>query len=350
VIDPSTPTIATGPPPHIVRRLFRDPLFIVGLVMLLVVILVALLAPWLAPFNPYQPVRIRAEDIFAAPSPAHLLGTNDGGQDVLSALLYGARTSLYVGFVAGFITLVVGGGVGLISGYVGGRIGSGLIRFADILLVIPDLALLIVVVSLVGQNLQTIVIVIGLIYWTRMARVVRAEVLSVRQRPFVLRARLVGASDLRILRHHILPFVAPLVLANTVLMISFSILVESALTFIGLGDPTVVSWGQMLNFAFNRGALSAGAWWAFALPGLAIVWLVFSTILIGIAVESQLDPRPKRHHLVSERHSVRRDRPRDGIEPQPGLPIPPPQLPPPDQPAAGTPVPASAALTLNPDG
>jgi peptide/nickel transport system permease protein len=272
-------------------------------------------------------VRIRAEDIFAAPSPAHPLGTNDGGQDVLSALMYGTRTSLYVGFVAGFITLIVGGGVGLVSGYFGGRLGRGLIGFADILLVIPDLALLIVIVSLVGQSLQTIVLVIGLIYWTRMARVVRAEVLTVRERPFVLRARLVGASDARIVRRHVLPFVAPLMLANTVLMISFSILVESALTFIGLGDPTVVSWGQMLNFAFNRGALSAGAWWAFALPGLAIVWLVFSTILIGIAVETQLDPRPRRHHLMSERHTIRKDRSREGVEPSAGLPQPLPPLP-----------------------
>jgi peptide/nickel transport system permease protein len=142
----------------------------------------------------------------------------------------------------------------------------------------------------------------------------------------------------------VLPFVAPLMLANMVLMISFSILVESALTFIGLGDPTVVSWGQMLNFAFNRGAMSAGAWWAFALPGLAIVWLVFSTILMGIAVESQLDPRPKRHHLMSERHTIRKDRPRDGVEPRPGLPAPLPAIP-------ALPVaPASVAVPGHPHG
>ena len=129
----------------------------------------------------------------------------------------------------------------------------------------------------------------------------RSQTLSVRERKFVLRAQAIGAGDAHILRRHILPAVLPLMMANTVLVISLAILSESTLAFIGLGDPTVISWGQMLNFAFNRGAVSAGAWWALLPPGLAIVWVVLGTTLLGTALEDILNPRLKRHHLERER-------------------------------------------------
>jgi oligopeptide/dipeptide ABC transporter ATP-binding protein len=173
-------------------------------------------------------------------------------------------------------------------------------RFTDFFLVIPDLALQIVIVAIIGQSLRNIIIVIGILGWTTTARLVRAQTLSVRARKFVDRAKAVGASDFYILRHHVFPQVLPLMLANTVLTVSLAILSESTLAFIGLGDPTVISWGQMMNFAFNRGAVSAGAWWALISPGLSIVWVVLGVTLLGNALEDLLNPRQGRHYLEPE--------------------------------------------------
>src|SRR5919106_1271312 len=210
---------------------------------------------------------------------------------------------------AAAIALVIGGLVGIVAGYRGGWIGSLLMRITDFFLVIPDLALQIVLVAIIGPSLGTIIFVIGALGWTTTARLVPSQALSVRERKFVLRARAIGAGDLHILRRHILPAVLPLMLANTVLVISLAILAESTLAFLGLGDPTIISWGQMLNFAFDRGAVSAGAWWALLPPGFAIVWVVLATTLLGTALEDALNPRLKRHHLEAPGSDVARDRP-----------------------------------------
>jgi peptide/nickel transport system permease protein len=271
-----------------------------GAIMLLAAVIVALAAPLLAPYDPYAPSRPTIEDIYAPPSSEHPLGTDDGGEDVLSGLIYGSRVSLIVGFSAAFISLLIGGAIGLVAGYRGGHTGNFLMRFTDFFLVIPDLALQIVIVAIVGQSLRNIILVIGALGWTTTARLVRAQTLTVRERKFVLRARAVGGSDFYILRRHVLPQVVPLMLANTVLVISLAILSESTLAFIGLGDPTLISWGQMLNFAFTRGAVSAGAWWALIPPGLAIVWVVLATTLLGNALEELLNPRLGRHYLERE--------------------------------------------------
>jgi oligopeptide/dipeptide ABC transporter ATP-binding protein len=282
------------------RKLVRHRLGAVGLAMLVVAVLVAIFAGVIAPYDPYENVRISIDDIYQSPSGAHPLGTDDAGMDVFSALVYGARVSLLVGFAGAFISLIVGGLIGLVAGFKGGRLGNGLMRFTDFFLVIPDLALQIVIVAIVGQSLRNIILVIGLLGWTTTARLVRAQTLSVRARKYVDRAKAVGASDLYILRRHVFPQVVPLMLANAVLTISLAILSESTLAFIGLGDPTVISWGQMLNFAFTRGAVSAGAWWALVAPGLAIVWVVLGVTLLGNALEDLLNPRQGRHYLEPE--------------------------------------------------
>jgi peptide/nickel transport system permease protein len=287
-----------------IRALIRRPMGAIGLSMLIIALFVAIFAPMLAPYDPYANVRVSIFDIYQQPSASHWLGTDDGGKDVLSALLYGARVSLLVGFAAAAIALVIGGVVGIVAGYRGRRVGSALMRITDFFLVIPDLALQIVIVAIAGQSLVNIIVVIGALGWTTTARVVRSQTLSVRERKFVLRARALGAGDLHILRRHVLPQVLPLMLANMVLVISLAILSESTLAFLGLGDPTVISWGQMLNFAFDRGAVSAGAWWALITPGLAIVWVVLGTTLLGTALEDVLNPRLKRHHLERVRRSV----------------------------------------------
>lgn len=293
-------------PRRALRTLLRRPMGAIGVAMLLIALAVAILAPFLAPYDPYASVRVTILDIYQSPSPAHVLGTDDRGKDVFSALLYGTRVSLLVGFTAALIALVIGGVVGIVAGYRGGRIGAGLMRFTDFFLVIPDLALQIVIVAIAGQSLVNIIIVIGALGWTTTARLVRSQTLSVRERKFVLRAKAIGAGDLHILRRHVMPQVLPLMLANMVLVISLAILAESTLSFLGLGDPTLISWGQMLNFAFARGAVSAGAWWALIPPGMAIVWVVLGTTLLGTALEEVLNPRLKRHHLERDRTGRRR--------------------------------------------
>ena len=220
---------------------------------------------------------------------------------MLSGLIYGSRVSLIVGFSAAFISVLIGGLIGLVAGYRGGRIGNLLMRFTDFFLVIPDLALQIVIVAILGQSLA------------RHHHRHRGPGLDHHRPPGtgpdphhpgaqvrVLRAWAVGGSDFYILRRHVLPQVLPVMLANTVLVISLAILSESTLAFIGLGDPTLISWGQMLDFAFSRGAVSAGAWWALIPPGLAIVWVVLGTTLLGNALEEMLNPRLGRHYLEKE--------------------------------------------------
>jgi oligopeptide/dipeptide ABC transporter ATP-binding protein len=291
------------------RSFLRHRMGMVGAAMLIMAIALAVLAPLVAPYDPYANVRVNILDIYQAPSAQHPLGTDDGGKDVLSSLIYGARVSLIVGFAAAAIALVIGGLVGIVAGYRGGWIGSLLMRITDFFLVIPDLALQIVLVAIIGPSLGTIILVIGALGWTTTARLVRSQTLSVRERKYVMRARAIGAGDAHILRRHILPAVLPLMLANMVLVISLAILSESTLAFLGLGDPTVISWGQMLNFAFGRGAVSAGAWWALLPPGFAIVWVVLGTTLLGTALEDALNPRLKRHHLEAPGSDVAPDRP-----------------------------------------
>jgi oligopeptide/dipeptide ABC transporter ATP-binding protein len=290
------------------RSFLRHRMGMIGAGMLLVALFVAVFAPLVAPYDPYASANATIEDIYRAPSGEHLLGTDDGGKDVLSSLLYGARVSLLVGFAAAAIALVIGGLMGIVAGYRGGWVGSLLMRITDFFLVIPDLALQIVLVAIIGPSLGTIILVIGALGWTTTARLVRSQTLSVRERKYVMRARAIGAGDGHILRRHIMPAVLPLMLANMVLVISLAILSESTLAFLGLGDPTVISWGQMLNYAFGRGAVSAGAWWALLPPGFAIVWVVLGTTLLGTALEDALNPRLKRHHLETPGADVARDR------------------------------------------
>lgn len=268
-----------------------------GAIMLLLALVMALAAPILAPYDPYAPTRVSIDDIYAPPSPSHPLGTDDAGKDVLSNFIYGARVSLLVGFFASFISIFIGGTIGITAGFYGGRLENGLMRFTDIMLVIPDFPLIVLLVALTRPSLTNIILVIGLLGWTSSARLVRSQTLSVKQRKFVLRARAIGAGSGHIIRRHIFPLVLPLIVVNTVLVISLAILNESALSFLGLSDPTKISWGQMLNFAFTRGAMSAGAWWALVVPGLGIVWLVLGCTLLGQGLEQVLNPRLETHHL-----------------------------------------------------
>ncbi len=285
------------------RTFRRRPMGIVGALMLFSVVFVAIFAPWLAPYDPDEKIDVEPGDLLAPPDAEHLLGRDDAGKDVLSQLIYGARISLTVGFVASFMSIFIGTTVGLVAGYRGGRLDNALMRLVDFLLVIPDLPLMLVLISMWGRGLWKIILVIGILGWTYTARLVRSQVLSIKERQFVLRARAIGAGSLRIIARHVFPQVLPLILAEAVLDISGAIIAESSLSFLGLGDPTLISWGMMLNFAFER-AISRMAWWFLLPPGFAIIWVSLGLVLMGSTLEEIVNPRLKTHHLFDARRMV----------------------------------------------
>ncbi len=291
------------------RDFKRQQMGLIGLVMLVVSIGVAVFAPALAPYDPTQAVRVSIDNIYNPPSAEHWLGTDDAGKDVLTNLIYGSRVSLTVGFFASFITLFIGGTVGIVAGFYGGRLENFLMRLTDILLVIPDLPLMIILIALLGRKLWVIIVVVGILSWTGTARIVRSQTLSVKERKFVQRARAIGAGNLYIIRRHVFPLVFPLMVVNAVLVISGIILYEATLAFLGLGDPTRLSWGQMLQFAFSRGAMSAGAWWALVPPGISIAWVALSLTLLGNGLERVFNPRLELHHLSVGPKMVARRKP-----------------------------------------
>lgn len=286
------------------RTLFRNKLGAVGFFMLLSVILIAVFAPQIAPYDPYAIITATTEDVLAPPSPGHLLGQDDTGRDVLSSVIYGARISLIVGFAASFIGILLGATVGMVAGYAGGRVDILLMRIVDAILVIPSLPLMLVIIAVAGRGITNIILVIGLLGWTYMARVVRAQVLTVKERQFILRARAIGVGHIGIMVNHILPQALPVIFAEATLDISYAILSEATLSFLGLGDPTLISWGSMLNRAFLRGAVTRGAWWYLIPPGLALAWVTLGLTLLSNAIQEVVNPRLKTHHLFDERKMV----------------------------------------------
>jgi peptide/nickel transport system permease protein len=290
----------------------RSRMGLVGAFLMITMLLVATFAPLLTPYTPTQIIRNANNKplIYAPPSVHPPLGTDDAGHDVWTQLVFGARVSLLVGFVAGFISVFIGSTLGTLAGFYGGKLDALLMRTTDVFLVIPDLPLTIILIAVIRQanlgipTIAVLIAVIGLLYWTTTARLIRSQVLTVKERQFVARAKAIGASNGHIMRKHILPLVLPLMTANTVLVISTAILVESGLAFLGLGDPSQPSWGTMLHFAFERNAISVGAWWFYLPPGLAIVWTVLGCVLLGNVLEEIFNPRLKSHHLEGDTNVV----------------------------------------------
>jgi peptide/nickel transport system permease protein len=273
----------------------------VGAAIVGIFLLLAILAPWVAPYGLHQQVG----PVYGPPSAKHWLGLDDGGIDMVTLLIWGARISLIVGFAATLVSTLIGGGVGIIAGYFGGATDSILMRITDYFLVIPDVPLMIVVAAIWGPSLSHIILVIGLLLWTSTARVIRSQVKSVRERVYVKRARSLGAGNLRIIFRHILPQIAPLLIANVVLTVAVAIFDETALAFLGLGDPSKISWGKLIENAFERTAISAGAWWAIVPPGLAVALVIMGCSLLGSAIEDALNPRLKVAHLSVRRFRLR---------------------------------------------
>lgn len=268
----------------------RSKIGLTGIVIIIIFILMAVFAPTISPCDPREPGK-DVRDIMAPPSKEHPLGTDHMGRDILARVLYGTRASIIVGITAALIAIIFSIIIGVASGYYGGIFGEILMRFTDIFLVLPFIALVIVLTSILGRSIMNIILVIGITSWPTAARIIRSETLSLKKRPFVERARAIGSRDLHIIIRHILPNVLPLATANAVLTISVAILSESFLSFIGLGDPTTISWGGMLSDAFNNNAMIIGAWWFVLLPGCALALLSLGFAFLGHALDEVSNPR-----------------------------------------------------------
>jgi peptide/nickel transport system permease protein len=262
---------------------------LVGLLLLTVLIAAAALAPILAPYDP---------DAFSGrplerPSAAHRLGTNDVGQDILSELIYGARVSIVVaaGVATGTVLLAVL--VGGAAGYAGGWIDMLLMRLVDLLMALPRLPLLILITALLGADLEPMILTMALLFWPGMARIIRAQVMSVRQRGYVKMVRSFGGGAIHIFLRHVLPPIAPLIIFGLVTSAGHAVAMEAGLAFLGLGDPTAKSWGLIMRYALNLSGLfltDRWLWWLLP-PGICITLLILALTLIGMGTENQLDTR-----------------------------------------------------------
>ena len=263
----------------------------VGLAILVVAVAMAVAAPLLADESGLRAINATQNPTFASPSEFRPLGTDSLGRDVSTQFIWGARTSLLVGLVATLLAILIGSVVGIVAGFFGGKIGGLLMRITEWFLVIPFLPLAIVLGVILGPSVRNIIIVIGITTWPQPARLIRAQVLTLRERDYVERSRALGASNWHLMTRHILPNVSPLILANATLTVPIVILSEATLSFLGLGDPLNPSWGQMLDSAFETGAITAEAWWVFLPPGLGIMLVALAFLLCGTALEEILDPR-----------------------------------------------------------
>jgi len=285
---------AQGKRPMSLKVLFDNPPGLIGVVLLVMLLGIAVFAPQLSPYNPDE----RVGRPFQRPGEGHLLGTNDIGQDILSEIIWGTRASLTIGVVTGMLVTVAGTTVGLVAGCTGGTVDSLLMRFTDLVLIIPFLPLMILLAAFLGPSFYNLMLVIAVLMWARPARIIRSQVLTLRCRTYVEAARAAGASSGRIMVRHILPGVLPLAVAQFVMSASMAILIEASLSFLGLGDPVQKSWGSILYYAQARGAFLTGAWlWWVLPPGLLITLTVMGFAMTGFALDRYVNPRLNRRQV-----------------------------------------------------
>jgi len=262
-----------------------------GAAILACFILMAIFAPWIASYRPDEMIYSEGTLVrLQPPTWKHPFGTTQMGQDIFSQVLYGSRAAVLVGMLSAFLVSIIGTVVGVVSGYYGGRIDSVLMRIVDLAYGIPFLPFIILLVALTGLTFWNVVVGITLLLWRTPARVIRAQVLSLRNRPFVEASRVLGASDLRIMFLQIMPNVMPLTFSYTALAMGWAILTEANLSFLGYGDPLMISWGKILFNVYILQAMTIAWWWVLA-PGLAIMLLVLSGFFIGRAYEKATNPK-----------------------------------------------------------
>ena len=262
--------------------------------VLLVILIIAVIGPSIAPEDPLKPITAPESQLPQPPSAKHWFGTDFEDKDVWAQFLYGARTSLIVGVLAGLISLVIGTVIGLAAGYFGRAWDEVLMRLTDFFLVIPWFPLMIVLVAILGRNLWVVIFVIGIVSWSPTARVVRAAVLSIKEKMYIERSRALGGSNFHIIKRHIFPNVFPLIVATSILLVAEAIFSEAFLDFFGLGDPNVVSWGWMLERAHDKSAMLNLWWWWILPPSVGIILLIMSFYLVGDTMDEILNPRLKR--------------------------------------------------------
>ena len=256
-----------------------------GVFILTLLLALAAFPSLFAPFDATE----RVARPLQRPNEENILGTNDIGQDVFSELIAGTRASLFTGLIVAFISIFIGTIIGLASGYLGGWADSLLMRLTDLILVLPFLPLVILIAVYLGPNQRNVILVLAVFFWAGPARLIRSQVLSLKSEPYIEAARALGANPIRIMRRHLWSGVQPLVLVQIVLVASASILAESSLSFLGLGDPSAKSWGSMLYFARASGAFLGDAWKWWVLPtGLMITLSVLSLGLIGYSLEQRI--------------------------------------------------------------
>ena len=284
------------------RRFYRRTDGVVGLAILALFAIVAIVPQLFV--GPLETATTATGRSLQAPSGVHLFGTDELGRDLLNLTVHGARISMAIGLLATFITIVVGAFIGIVAGYLGGWMDTVLMRFTDFFLVLPTFVLAIIlapiILDIIGPEaellgiratLLVIVIVIGVTSWATTARIIRSQTLSIRERMFVDRARVIGGGSAHIMRRHILPNVVNLIVANTVLTFAGAVFTETTLSFIGLGDPFQPSWGQVLNAAQSSGAPGLGAWWYIAPPAACVVLVILAFTLVGNALDEILNPK-----------------------------------------------------------
>jgi peptide/nickel transport system permease protein len=256
-------------------RLRLAGLFILSLLMAL-----ALFAPLIAPHDPWE-----TRKPYQPPSQEHRLGTNDIGQDILSELIYASRVSLTIGFLAGLISVFIGATLGMLAGYYRGAVEELVMATGDVVLLVPGLPLMIILAAYLSPRMWNIVLVVGLLWWCSTARVVHSRVLQLREMPFVEAARALGGGDLYIIFHHILINSKEVIYAKFALAVASAMLTEASLSFLGLGDPLNISWGEMIHFAFSRGGFANDMWWWYLPPGLMICASVLGFVMIAMEPE-----------------------------------------------------------------
>ncbi|MGL5328886.1 MAG: ABC transporter permease [Peptostreptococcaceae bacterium] len=267
---------------------FEKKVFIISVSILAMFILMAVFAPIISPYDPYEKVSAP----FSLPSITHILGTNDIGQDILSELIYGTRISLIIGFISSFISISIAIVLGLLSGYYGGKIEDIIMRVTDFFLVIPFLPLVILLSTFFRGSYISIALIIGFTYWPSTVRVLRAQVVKIKNKDYILNIKAMGASDFYILKKYILREVLPIVVYRFMFLVKGSIITESSLSFLGLGNPTMKSWGSILYYAQSRNVFLTDAWaWWIVPTGLCICVLSMSFVLIGYIVENSISPK-----------------------------------------------------------
>jgi peptide/nickel transport system permease protein len=255
---------------------------LLGLFLFLSFLIMALFAPQIAPYDPW----LRFEP-YLPPGAEHLLGTNDMGNDILSELIHGSKVSLLVGFGAAMLATLIGTAVGLVAGYFKGPTDEVLMGITDIFLMIPQIPLIIVLAAFLRPGFDLMAGLMGLLWWTSTARVVRSKALQVREMGYVVAAGSLGFSSTHIILTDVLPNIIHVIMPKFLLAIASAMIAEASISFLGLGDPTMKSWGMMINFAFTRGGFINGYWWWYLTPGLCITLFVLSVVLMGFANEEQ---------------------------------------------------------------